>query len=78
MFCTVGLDYNVTASIFNVTFSAGATSSSFDIDIIDNRVHENNETFNISLRLLPNCVLLSLDIQLSAVKIVDDDGMYVR
>ena len=68
------MDYNVTASVFNVTISAGATSSSFNIDIIDDVIHEDNETFNIAIRLLPSCLLLSLGISSSTVMIIDSDG----
>ena len=69
------MDYNVTASVFNVTISAGATSSSFNIDIIDDVTHEDNETFNVTIRLLPSCLSLSLGISSSVVTIIDSDGM---
>ena len=65
------MDYNVTASVFNVTISAGTTSSSFNIDIIDDVTHEDNETFNVAIRLLPSCLSLSLGTSRSAVTIID-------
>ena len=70
------MDYNVTASVFNVTISAGAISSSFNIDIIDDVIHEENETFNITITLLSNCsyIYVRLDISSSTVNIVDNDG----
>ena len=71
------MDYNVTASVFNVTIPAGETSSSFDIDINDNEIHENNETFNITIRLLPSCFPLILDISSSTVIIIDNDGKHI-
>ena len=67
-------DYTMSTPImFNVTISAGSKSSSFDIDIIDDMIHEDNETFNITIRLLPSCILLSLDTSSSTVTIIDDD-----
>ena len=72
---TAGVDYNVTSSVFNVTISAGEISSSFNIDIIDDATHENNETFNIAIRLLPSCLSLFLNVSSSTVVIVDSDGM---
>ena len=73
---TAGMDYNVTASVFNVTISAGAISSSFNIDIIDDVIHEENETFNITITLLSNCsyIYVRLDISSSTVNIIDNDG----
>ena len=71
---TAGMDYNVIASVFNVTLSTGAISSSFNIDIIDDVIHEDNETFTITIRLLPSCLSLSLGTSSSTVNIVDSDG----
>ena len=68
------MDYNATASVFNVTISAGAISSSFNINIIDDVIHEDIETFNITIRLLPSCLSLSLGISSSTVNIIDNDG----
>ena len=75
---TGGMDYTVTASVFNVTISAGATSSSFNIDINDDITHEDNETFNVAIRLLPSCLSLSLNVSSSTVTIIDDDGRYIH
>ena len=71
---TVGMDYNVTASVFNVTIPAGETSSSFDIDIIDDMTLEDEETFIITIALLPSCLSLYLDISSSTITIIDNDG----
>ena len=65
-----------TALVFNVTISAGSTSSSFSIDIINDIIQEDNETFNITIRLLPSCLSLSLGTSSSTVAIIDDDGIY--
>ena len=63
-----------TALVFNITVSAGSTSSSFNVDIIDDMIQEDNETFNIAIRLLPSCLSLSLGTSSSTVTIIDDDG----
>ena len=64
-----------TALVFNVTISAGSTSSSFSIDIINDMIQEDNEIFNIDIKLLPSCLSLSLGTS-STVMIIDDDGIY--
>ena len=72
-----GVDYAMsTALVFNVTISAGSTSSSFSIDIINDMIQEDNETFNITTRLLPSCLSLSLGTSSSTVMIIDDEGIY--
>lgn len=69
------MDYNVTASVFNVTISAGTTSSLFNINIIDDDLtHEDLESFSIDITLLPIASCLSLDISSSTVTIIDDDS----
>ena len=65
-----------TALVFNYTISAGLNSSSFSIDIINDMIQEDNETFNITIRLLPSCLSLSLGTSSSTVMIIDDDGIY--
>ena len=65
-----------TALVFNVTISAGSTSSSFSIDIINDMIQEDNETFNIVIRLLPSHLSLSVGTSSSTVMIIDDDGIY--
>ena len=74
MYYTAGIDYNITASVFNVTVSAETTSSSFDIVIIDDMILESDETFYITIRLLPSCLSLALNISSSTVTIIDNDG----
>ena len=73
-----GVDFTIsTALVFNETISAGSTSSSFSIDIINDMIQEDNETFNIAIRLLPSCLLLSLGTSSSTVMIIDDEGSYI-
>ena len=64
-----------TAQVLNVTISAGSTSSSFSIDIVNDMIQEKNETFNIVIRLLPSHLSLSLGTSSSTVTIIDDEGM---
>ena len=73
VFYIAGIDYNVTNGVFNVTIPAGGLSSSFSIDIIDDTIQENNETFNIAIRLVPSCLSLSVGTASSTVTIVDND-----
>ena len=75
---TAGMDYDVTASVFNVTISAGTTSSSFNIDIIDDVTHEDNETIVIAVELLPTTLPLSVNISSSTVRIIDNDGKNLK
>ena len=83
MLCTsctyvAGVDYAMsTAPVFNLNISAGSTSSSFSIDIINDMIQEDNETFNITIRLLPSCLSLSVGTSSSTVMIIDDDGIYM-
>ena len=63
-----------TALMFNVTITAGSTSSSFSVDIINDMIQEDNETFNITIRLLPTCLSLTLGTSSSTVAIIDNDG----
>ena len=62
------------APVFNVTFTAGSTSSSFSVDIIDDMIQEDNETLNITIRLLPSYLSFSLGTSSSTVTIIDNDG----
>ena len=70
---TAGVDYISTIK-FNVNISAGSKSSLFTIYTIDDMIQEDNETFNITIKLLPSCLLLSLGTSSSTVMIIDDDG----
>ena len=73
-----GVDYAMSSVlVFNVTISAGSTSSSFSIDIINDNIQEDNETFNIAIKLSPRLLSLSLGTSSSTVMIIDDDGMYM-
>ena len=58
--------------MFNVTISAGSTSSSsFSVDIINDMIQKGIETFNITIKLLPSCLSLSLGTSSSTVTIIE-------
>ena len=63
-----------TALVSNVTITAGSLTLSLDVDIINDMIQEDNETFNIAIRLLPSCLPLSLGTSSSTVTIIDNDG----
>ena len=63
-----------TVLVSNVTIIAGSLTSSLDVDIINDMIQEDNETFNIAIRLLPSCLSLSLGTSSSTVTIIDNDG----
>ena len=61
--------------MFNVTISSGMTSSSFDMDIIDNMVQEKNEMFSITIRLISTCLPITIKSDNTSVTIIDDESM---
>ena len=70
-----GMNYITTASVLNVTIPAGEVSTSFVIEIIENVIQEDTETFNIAITMIQNCSSLSLDISSSTISIIDNNGM---
>ena len=72
---TAGEDYNVTQQ--SLVIPAGSTSSSYSIDIINDMIHENDETFNITITFLPSCLSIIFDHNVSTVIILDDEGMKI-
>ena len=61
--------------MFNVTFSSGMTSSSsFDVDVIDNMVQDLHKMFFITIRLIPTCLPITVKSNTSNVTITDDEG----
>jgi len=65
-------DYDV--GPYNVTFPAGDTTVSFNVTIIDDRILESDETFQLSINTekLPDNVTINDPINIT-VNIVDDD-----
>ena len=59
-----------------MTVTAGMTSSSFDVDIIDNMIQDGNRLFTITIRLISNCftVAATIDPNVAMVTIRDDEG----
>jgi len=69
---TGGVDYD--SGPYTVTFTAGVTSVSFDIQINNDNIFEANETFSLTIEpsSLPSAVTLSSSATLTAT-ISDDD-----
>ena len=62
--------------MYNVTITAGMTSSSFDVNIIDNMIQDGNRVFTITIRLISTCftVAATIDSNVAMVTIRDDEG----
>ena len=67
-----GVDYD--SGPYTVTFTAGQTSASFDIQINNDNIFEANETFSLTIEpsSLPSTITLSSSATLTAT-ILDDD-----
>jgi len=61
--------------VFNVTISSGITSSSFDVNIIDNAIQDGDKMFSITIRLIPTCLPITIKSDTTRVTIQDDEGM---
>ena len=51
------------------------TSSSFDVDIIDNTIQDGDRMFTITIRLILTCLSVTINSSTTAVTIVDDKGI---
>ena len=71
---TGGEDYNVTQQSL-LLIPAGLTSSLYNVDIINDMIHEDDETFNITITLITTCLSISVDRNVATVTILDDEGM---
>ena len=74
---TAGLDYSIATPVFSLTISAGTKAAFIDVNIIDDTIHEDQETFNIAITLLPSCLSLSLGFSQTTIKIIDSDSTCV-
>ena len=61
--------------MFNLTIPTGNTTASISIDIIDNIIDGDHETFNVAITLLPSCLSLSLGLSQTTIKILDNESM---
>ena len=63
--------------MYNVTITAGMTSSSFDVEIIDNKIQDGDKMFTITIRLIPTCftVAATVDSNVAMVTIHDNKGL---
>ena len=71
---TGGEDYNVIQQSLLV-IPAGLTSSLYSVVIINDMIHEDNETFDITITLMTTCLSISVDRNIATVTILDDEGM---
>ena len=72
------MDYAISTSlVFNATITAGLKSLPFIVDISDDMIQEDNETFYIALRPLPSCLPLKHGILRSTVTIINTEGSYM-
>ena len=60
-----------------MTINNGMTSSSFDVDIIDNMIQDGNKVFSITIRLISTCLPITIKSDTTSVNIIDDEGMSV-
>ena len=75
---TAGIDYDISSLLNNnVTITAGMTSSSFDVDIIDNDIQDGDKMFTITIRPLSTCFTLPVTVNsnTSVVTISDNEGI---
>ena len=61
--------------MFNVTISSGITSSSFDVNIINNAVQDGNKMLSITIRLISTCLPITIKSDTTSVTIIDDEGI---
>ena len=76
---TAGIDYDRSGAplVFNVTISSGMTSSSFDVNIIDNTIQDGDKNFSITIRLISTCLPITIKSLRTNVTINDDEGIVV-
>ena len=72
------MDYAIsTPLVFNATISAGLKSLPFIVDISDDMLQEDNETFYMELMPFPSCLPLKHGISRSIVTIINTEGSYM-
>ena len=54
------------------------TSSSFDVDIIDNMIQDGDKMFTITIRLISTCLPVTINSDTTTVTIIDDEGALTR
>ena len=53
------------------------TSSSFDLDTIDNTIQDGDKMFAITIRLISTCLPVTINSDTTTVTIIDDEGIIV-
>ena len=70
---TGGEDYNVTQQSLHF-IPAGLISSLYSVDIINDMIHEDDETFDITITLMTTCLSISVDDNSTTVAILNHGG----
>ena len=68
------MDYN--KLVRTITIPPGVTSQSFTMSIINDKIIECNETFNVTMTSITTCGVTIGSNRISEVMIKDDDGKY--
>ena len=72
---TGGEDYGVgTPSSFTFPIQAGTLSSSTTMDIVDDMIVEDDESFVVTITLMTTCLSINVDVNSATVTILDDEG----
>ena len=61
-----------------MTITAGMTSSSFDVDIIDNTIQDGDKMFTITIRLISTCLPVTINSDTTTATIKDDEGTVTK
>lgn len=72
VYCFAEEDGDYDAGSYIITFIAGNTSAEFEVTIVDDDVHEDNENF--SLIIHPLSLPMNVTVGEATVTIIDDDG----
>jgi len=72
---SAGEDYNVTQQ--SLVIPAGSITALYSVDIINDMIHEDVEIFNITMTMSPSCLSISVDLNVTTVIILDDEGMRI-
>ena len=66
--------------MYNVTITAGMTSSSFDVDIIDNMIQDGGKMFTVTIGQISTCFTIpaTINSNIAMVTIKDDEGKGVE
>jgi len=70
---TGGEDYDIPQQ--SILIPAGSTSSPYSGNIINDMIHEDDETFNITISLQATCLSINTGDNTATLTILDDEGV---